>query len=188
MKLREKSNNLLPNKLTGVIMIERLFLGGTNMGDMSVEYINPFLMAATTIMRDICQIEMKIGKPYVKSTEFEQESVIIMIGVTGEMRGQVMIAFSYEKALDIASKMMMGMPVTELDEMSSSAISELGNMIMGNAATLLSTKGIGIDITPPTICRGTVKFTQSYAKNICIPLSNDNDITMELDIAIKNDK
>lgn len=158
------------------------------MGDISVEYINPFLMAATTIMRDICQVEMKIGKPYVKSTEFEQESVIIMIGVTGEMRGQVMIAFSYEKALDIASKMMMGMPVTELDEMSTSAISELGNMIMGNAATLLSTKGIGIDITPPTICRGTVKFAQSYTKNICIPLSNDNDITMELDIAVKNDK
>ncbi len=48
----------------------------------------------------------------------------------------------------------MGMPVTELDDMAMSAISELGNMIMGNAATIFSTKGIVIDITPPTVCRG----------------------------------
>lgn len=157
------------------------------MADINVECINPFLMAATTIMHDTCQVEMKIGKPYVKSTEFEQDSVLIMIGVTGEMRGQVMISFSYDKALEIASRMMMGMPVTELDELSTSAISELGNMIMGNAATLLSTKGIGIDITPPTICRGTMKIAQTYTKNICIPLSAEDDIRMEIDIAVKND-
>ncbi len=152
---------------------------------INVEYINPFLMAATSIIKDICQIELKVGKPYVKETSFASDSVIIMIGVTGEMRGSVMIALSYNKALEIASNMMMGMPVTELDEMSTSAISELGNMIMGNAATILSTKGIGIDITPPTLCRGNLTITQSYTKNICIPLSGD-DITIELDVAVKD--
>ena len=157
------------------------------MAELNVECINPFLMAATSIMRDTCQVDMKIGKPYVKNSEFGQDSVLIMIGVTGEMRGQVMISFTYEKALEIASKMMMGMPVTELDEMSTSAISELGNMIMGNAATLLSTKGVGIDITPPTICRGTMTFAQTYTKNICIPLSEDDGIHMEIDIAIKSE-
>ncbi|MDO5383182.1 MAG: chemotaxis protein CheX [Eubacteriales bacterium] len=158
------------------------------MAEINVECINPFLMAATSIMKDACQTEMKIGKPYVKTTEFEQDSVIIMIGVTGEMRGQVIIALGYEKALEIASKMMMGMPVNELDEMATSAISELGNMIMGNAATILSTKGIGIDITPPTLCRGAMKISQSYTKNICIPLSTEGDITMELDIAVKSEE
>ena len=152
---------------------------------INVEYINPFLMAATSIIKDICQIELKVGKPYVKETAFANDSVIIMIGVTGEMRGSVIIALSYNKALEIASNMMMGMPVTELDDMSTSAISELGNMIMGNAATILSTKGIGIDITPPTLCRGNLTITQSYTKNICIPLSGD-DITIELDIAVKD--
>ena len=120
---------------------------------INVEYINPFLMAATNIIKDICQIDMQVGKPYVKQTAFADDSVIIMIGITGEMRGSVIIALTYNKALEIASKMMMGMPVTELDEMATSAISELGNMIMGNAATILSTKGVGIDITPPTLCR-----------------------------------
>ena len=40
-------------------------------------------------------------------------------------------------ALQIASAMMMGMTITELDEMSKSAIAESANMILGNAATLL---------------------------------------------------
>jgi len=157
------------------------------MAEINVDHINPFLMAATTIMKDACQMDMKVGRPYVKTTEFEQDSVIIMIGVTGEMRGQVIIALTYEKALAIASSMMMGMPVTELDDMAMSAISELGNMIMGNAATILSTKGIGIDITPPTVCRGAMKISQSYTKNICIPMSVSNDITIELDIAVKSE-
>jgi chemotaxis protein CheX len=152
---------------------------------INAEYINPFLMAATSIIKDVCQIELAVGKPYVKETAFADDSVIIMIGITGEMRGSVMIAFAYDKALGIASKMMMGMPVTELDEMATSAISELGNMIMGNAATILSTKGVGIDITPPTLCRGNFTIAQSYAKNICIPLSGD-DILVELDVAVKD--
>ena len=152
---------------------------------INVEYINPFLMAATNIIKDICQLDMQVGKPYVKQTAFADDSVIIMIGITGEMRGSVIIALTYNKALEIASKMMMGMPVTELDEMATSAISELGNMIMGNAATILSTKGVGIDITPPTLCRGNLTITQSYTKNICIPLSGD-DITIELDVAVKD--
>ena len=152
---------------------------------INVEYINPFLMAATNIIKDICQIDMQVGKPYVKQTAFADDSVIIMIGITGAMRGSVIIALTYNKALEIASKMMMGMPVTELDEMATSAISELGNMIMGNAATILSTKGVGIDITPPTLCRGNLTITQSYTKNICIPLSGD-DITIELDVAVKD--
>lgn len=151
---------------------------------INVEYINPFLMAATSIIKDVCGIEMTVGKPYVKNSEFASDSVIIMIGVTGEMRGQVMIALSYTKALEIASNMMMGMPVAELDDMAVSAISELGNMIMGNAATILATKGIGVDITPPTLCRGNLSFSNAFAKNICIPLNGD-DITIELDVAVR---
>ena len=157
------------------------------MAELSVEYINPFLASATSIMKSMCQLDVKIGKPYVKTTEFDKESVAIMIGITGEMKGQVIMAFSYEDALQVASKMMMGMPVAELDEMATSAISELGNMIMGNAATIFSTKGIVIDITPPTLCRGSMTITQTYAQNICVPIQGEIGLALELDIAIKTE-
>lgn len=75
-----------------------------NMAEINVNHINPFLMAAGTILRDACQMEMSIGKPYVKTTEFGEDSVIIMIGITGEMRGQVMIAMKITKACEIVQR------------------------------------------------------------------------------------
>lgn len=156
------------------------------MADMNVEYINVFLMAATQVMKDMCQLQLGVGKPYVKPTEFDAESIVISIGVTGEVRGVVLLAFSVDVACDIASKMCF-MPITQLDELSASALSELGNMILGNAATVLSTKGIGIDITPPTIIQGDFKLSSAYAKNVCIPLAYDGGKIIELDISLKKE-
>lgn len=156
------------------------------MADMSADFINPFLVAATKVLKDMCMIDANVGKPYVKTTEFNNDSLIIIIGVTGEMRGQVMIAFENHIACDIVSKMIM-MPVTQLDELANSAICELGNMILGNTATVFSTKGIEIDITPPTIAQGNVTFTTNYSTNICVPLIYEDTKTIEINIAIKGE-
>ena len=87
---------------------------------------------------------------------------------------------------DIAGKMMM-MPVQQLDEISTSAICELGNMIMGNASTVFSVEGIGIDITPPTMCKGNVAF-QGPVANLSIPVYYDgDDKKIELNLAMKVD-
>lgn len=161
-------------------------MGGIYMADMSADFINPFLVAATKVLKDMCMIDANVGKPYVKTTEFNNDSLIIIIGVTGEMRGQVMIAFENHIACDIVSKMIM-MPVTQLDELANSAICELGNMILGNTATVFSTKGIEIDITPPTIAQGNVTFTTNYSTNICVPLIYEDTKTIEINIAIKGE-
>ncbi|QHQ60509.1 chemotaxis protein CheX [Anaerocolumna sedimenticola] len=155
------------------------------MAGLNAEHINPFLIAATKILKDMCFVDVKIGKPYVKSTDFTDDTLVIMIGITGEIRGQAMIAFPNSVACDIASKMIM-MPVAQLDELSTSAVCELGNMIMGNTATIFSTKGIGIDITPPTLCTGNVTFSNNYSQNICIPLIYDESRAIEINVALKD--
>jgi len=157
------------------------------MATINVDHINPFLMASTKVLKEMCTIDAKIGKPFVKNPIFLADTMVILIGFTGEMKGQVLIAFEHHVACDIASKMMM-MPVEEMNDISRSAISELGNMIMGNAATIFSTKGIAIDITPPTVGKGTMSFTSSFAQNICIPLEYEDGKKIEINIAIKGDK
>lgn len=157
------------------------------MAGLNVEYINPFLGAATKILKDTCQVDIKIGKPFLRNMEFTDDSLVIIIGVTGEMRGQVMLAFSNPVACDIAGKMMMMPPLPVMDEIGNSAICELGNMIMGNTATLFAAKGIGIDITPPTMCNGNVTFSTQFTKNICVPLTYEEGKTIEFNIAIKGD-
>ena len=155
------------------------------MAMLNVEHINPFLTAASSVLRDF-GIETTVGRPSIKEAAFESDSLIIMIGVTGEMKGQVMIAFRNDVACDIASKMMM-MPVTEMNEISTSAICELGNMILGNSATIFSTKGIGIDITPPTMCFGDVVFSTNYAANVSIPLTFTDGKSIEINVSIKGE-
>lgn len=155
------------------------------MAIINVEHINPFLTAATSVLRDF-GIATTIGKPSVKNAAFENDALIILIGVTGEMKGQVMIAFHNDSACEIASKMMM-MPVTEMNEISTSAICELGNMILGNSATIFSTKGIGIDITPPTMCSGDVVFSTNYAANVSVPLTMENGMTIEINVSVKGE-
>jgi chemotaxis protein CheX len=154
--------------------------------NVNVEHINPFLIASTKILKEMCFVDSKIGRPYIKNPAFFEDTLIILIGFTGEMRGQAMIAFENPVACDIASKMMM-MPIAEMDELAKSAICELGNMIMGNTATIFSTKGIAIDITPPTVGNGTMSFTTSYASNICVPLEYEENKRIEINIAIKGD-
>jgi chemotaxis protein CheX len=154
------------------------------MAGLNAEHVNPFLIAATKILKDMCMVDARIGKPYIKDTEFKDDTVVIFIGVTGEMRGQVMIAFNNIIARDIASKMTM-MNITQLDELSISALSELGNMILGNAATIFSTKGILMDITPPTLGMGNMTFSTSYSQNICIPLIYEDNKIIEFNIAVK---
>ena len=152
---------------------------------MKVEYINPFIKASTEVLKMIAQIEFTTGKPYMKSSPFTPSSVLIVVGITGEIQGQAVISMTMELAMGIASKMMMGMPVTELDEMSKSALSELGNMIMGNAATLLYNDEIQVDITPPSLMVGDgITISSSTMTTIGVPLNSELG-TMNFDISIK---
>ena len=66
---------------------------------------------------------------------------------------------------------MIGVEVTSLDEMAWSALSELGNMITGNAATLLSQNGYDLDITPPSVIRGTDVEVSTRVPALVVPLS-----------------
>ncbi|HHT56054.1 chemotaxis protein CheX [Herbinix luporum] len=154
------------------------------MAALNVDHINPFLLATSKILKEMCFIEPKMDKPSIKEAVFLDNTLLIIIGFTGKIKGQVIIAFEHNTASDIASKMIM-MPVTEMDDFAVSAISELGNMILGNAATIFSTQGIDMDITPPTIGKGTMSFSHSYSKNICIPFIYDGDKRIEVNIAIK---
>lgn len=151
---------------------------------INADYINPFLIASIKVLKDMVFIDAKVGKPYVKETKFEKSSLLIILGITGAVKGQAILSFDDPVALDIASKMCM-MPLTELNDLAQSAVCELGNMILGNTATVFSTKGIVIDITPPTMCQGPVTFTNNYSTNICVPLIYEENKTIEINVAIK---
>jgi chemotaxis protein CheX len=151
---------------------------------MNVEYINPFIVASTKIISETTGITPRLGKVYVKDTPYKGGSVLVLIGLTGKISGCAVITFSREVACKIASAMMMGVPVPELDEMAKSAIGELCNMILGNTATLFSQKGVDIDITPPTIMTGeNIQLSPHKSVIVCVPLILEDGKVLEIDIS-----
>ena len=154
---------------------------------MNVEYINPFIEASQSVLVMMTGSKPELGQVYLRKTPFESDNIAVFVGLTGRIRGQVIISLSKTTALSIASAMMGGIPVTELDEISKSAISELANMIMGNTATLLASRGIGIEITPPSLLVGEkLLITPSNMKTVCVPLVIGVNSIMEIDVSLED--
>jgi len=145
---------------------------------MQATYINPFLSSSITVIETLIQVKPSIGQLSLKPIIELDSHVWLRIGILGQFQGDVIFAFPEQVAKDIVSAMMGGYPVTELDEMCKSAIAELGNMISGNASTMLYNEGIVIDITPPNIL-GVSQLPQE-AKAITVPLQITNIGAFEL--------
>ena len=130
-------------------------------------------------------MSLMMGKPYARDMDFKDEDTLrVILGVTGQMQGRVLISIPIDNAKKIASNMMMGMPVEELDDMSMSALSELGNMIMGTSATYLSGNGVLVDITPPMIEKGMLYIDREHYQSICVPLNLENRPYLEMNILV----
>ena len=151
---------------------------------MNVELINPFITASSEVINQKTGLQIQVGKVYRKCTPYPSDNVVVLIGLTGNIYGNVTINLSNELACRIASAMMGGMPVPSLDEMAKSAIAELSNMIIGNTGVLLSKKSINVNVTPPTILTGDkIELSTHNAKIICIPLLFADEQVIELNIS-----
>jgi chemotaxis protein CheX len=152
---------------------------------LNVEYINPFISVSVNLMKMVCNETASRGKVFIKNSTFASDNVVIIIGVAGEIKGQVFFSMNNITACNIASTMMFGTEVKELDDMAKSAIAELGNMIMGNVSTEFFNNGIKIDITPPTVLVGKdMALSTRGLKTICIPLLLEKLGKIEIDVAL----
>lgn len=151
---------------------------------LDVNNINPFLQSTISVFETVTQLTLKVGRPSLANFSFNYPTYTITVGIVGEMKGQVVLAMEVENAKDIASKMMFGMPVVELDEMACSALNELSNMILGNTATVFSTQGKIIDITPPISLVGNNLMIQADIQPIKVPMMLGDKTYIEIYICV----
>jgi Predicted inhibitor of MCP methylation, homolog of CheC len=152
---------------------------------MTTQYIHPFLESASNIL-GMFQFSPRIGEAAEQAKPLDGKEVITVIGVTGHLRGQVYTGMSTADALRIVSGMMGGATVAEFDDMALSAISELANMICGNAAIQLSQGGVALDISPPTIITGSgLGVAASRMKTVSVPIHMDGMDGLEICMALE---
>ncbi len=124
---------------------------------MRVEYINPFVESAYNILTEVLKEEVQRGDLYLKNAAMPMLGVAAIIGLAGDVEGRVLFDMTKETGVKVASAMLSSMdmePVSELNEMARATLTELANMITGQAVTKLHNLGFKFDLTPPAIFTG----------------------------------
>ncbi|WP_294394964.1 chemotaxis protein CheX [uncultured Clostridium sp.] len=150
---------------------------------MDVKHINPVIESVNNIMPQLGFAGVSKKGVSVKGKNIESPGVVIIIGLIGDVKGNIIYGMSIDDAKKIASQMMMGMPVDDLNEMAQSAISELVNMLTANVATNYSRDNINVDISTPTLIKGEFTANASTDKVICIEM-DVSGINIQVNISL----
>ena len=151
---------------------------------MRVEFVNPFIKAATEVLDAELGGESQRGNLRLEKSSVTTDEVTAMVGVTGHVSGLVLYSMSQDTALGIASRM-LGQALNEFDALAQSGIGELGNVITGRAGVLLADAGYRSNITPPALVigRGTM-ITTLDLNRLVLPLETDVG-ALEIQVVLK---
>lgn len=136
---------------------------------MDDRYITPFSNSVMSVLPQFGISDIEMLRVYERERTFETHGIIVVLGLVGDMRGNVIYSMTNQCASGIAA-LMMGMELPEFDEMAQSAVSELTNMLTANASTELSGSGVTIDISTPTLLTGKFSTTANCSKIVTIEL------------------
>jgi chemotaxis protein CheX len=155
---------------------------------MRVEYINPFVEAAYNVLSEVLAIEITRGELYLKSTSTSVLGVAAIVGLAGDVEGRVLFDMTMNTALAVSNKMMesMGMDeVTEFNDMAKATITELANMITGQAVTKLHNLGFSFDLTPPAILTGeNMEISDQKVEALIVPMEMEVG-KIEINVAVR---
>lgn len=116
--------------------------------------ITDLLNGTIESVKSVLPFEIKVDKPSILTQPLTQHNIGVLIGMTGDVRGRVIIDGDDAIFCKIGETM-FGMVLE--GEMLESFAGELGNMIAGNLSTTMAQKGFEMDITPPTVFVGQTK-------------------------------
>jgi len=133
---------------------------------MRVEYINPFVEAAYSVLGSFIPHEVRHGAIGL-SESISAKGFSATVFLTGKVEGRVVIDLDQRLARHIAG-LLNGMTFEELNHLAIDTICEIANIIIGKAVTSLNNSGFNFKTSPPCFFIG--EKTCHGLEAICIPL------------------
>ena len=155
---------------------------------MRVEYINPFVESAYNVLKEVLNTDITRGDRYLKSTSMPVLGVAAIVGLAGDVEGRVLFDMTKQTAIQVASAMLQSMemePIETLNDMGKATITELANMITGQAVTKLHNLGFKFDLTPPAIFTGdNMEITDPEVEALIVPMELPQG-KIEINVAVR---
>jgi len=154
---------------------------------MRVEYINPFVESAFSVLKEVMNAEVKRGEIYLKPTTMSIQGVAALVGLAGDVEGRVLFDMTRDTALHVAGAMNQE-EFSTFDELAKATIQELANMITAQAVTKLHDLGFKFDLTPPALFTGDnmeVSTNLGEVEALIVPMELGNNGKIEVNVAIR---
>jgi len=154
---------------------------------MRVEYINPFVESAFSVLKEVMNADVKRGEIYLKPTTMSIQGVAALVGLAGDVEGRVLFDMTKDTALHVAGAMNQEEFKT-FDELAKATIQELANMITAQAVTKLHDLGFKFDLTPPALFTGDnmeVSTNLGEVEALIVPMELGNNGKIEVNVAIR---
>ncbi len=151
---------------------------------MKAEHINPFLKSTIDTFKTMVGIAVTPGKLYLRK-EPNNADISGVIGLSGDIRGAVVMAYPLATALKLCSKF-VGEEIKELNASVADCIGEIANIITGFAKKDL--QALHLSISLPSIVRGQghVVDMPKEAPVMCIPFDSEvGSFVMEVSMVDK---
>lgn len=154
---------------------------------MKAEYANVFIRGATNVFGHEIGVSLSRKSLTRKSAPVPSLPVSIVIGITGSIRGQVVYSMDSNFAYAVTKAMIPNKLPSELKKLTNSAVSEVANMITGQASISLAGEDKLIHLTPPAVFSGS-DMTVDFLSIPTICLSFISEIgSLEINIAFTED-
>ncbi|MCL1848560.1 MAG: bacteriohemerythrin [Clostridiales bacterium] len=111
-------------------------------------YVNCFAQSAQNVFETM--IGHPAGDAIYDAYHGNPDDIRIMIGLVGDAKGEAVFTFSREITFSLI-RALTSIDLTEIDELAYSALSEISNIISGNASQLISAGGKSSDIQTPKV-------------------------------------
>ncbi len=141
---------------------------------MNVKFLNPFLLAATEVIKKEVGSEATRGVLSLQKSALTTDDVTVLIHLVGQIYGVVMYGMPMQTSLNLVSKI-LGQEFKEFNSLAQSGVAELGNVISGAATVKFSEAGYQANISPPTVITGkNVQVSTLDFPRIVVPLQTQH--------------
>ena len=121
---------------------------------MKAEYANVFIRSAVSVFKQEIGVALSRKDITRKNAPVPSLPTCIVIGITGAVRGQVVYSMDSHFAYSVSKAMMPNKLPNDLKKLTNSAVSEIANMITGQASIALAGEDKLIHLTPPAVFSG----------------------------------
>lgn len=153
---------------------------------MKSDFVHPFVDAAIKVMEEATGTKVRRGSVSLIASPIPTLGVASIIGILGEAEGRMVLDLAPETACKLASSM-NGQDINQYDELVTSTINELANIVGGRAVSELVNRGHQLDITPPTLFTGReMEVSNTELETVVVPLETDfGSILLNIAVRLK---